>query len=138
MVMAWSVDRLGRSLQDLVGFLSEIRDLKIDLYLHKQGIDTTTPAGHAIFEMTAVFVDFERATIWEHLHTGLLRAKQNGLKVRQHKIAPPIENAIHDALQKGDAGVMRIAKRFGVGTATVQRIKAAMTSSNQGAPSPKT
>jgi hypothetical protein len=43
-VMAWSVDRLGRSLQDLVGFLSELHALRIDLYLHQQGIDTTTPA----------------------------------------------------------------------------------------------
>jgi DNA invertase Pin-like site-specific DNA recombinase len=132
MVMAWSIDRLGRSLQDLVGFLSEIHDLKIDLYLHKQGIDTTTPAGRAMFEMTAAFVDFERAMLWERLNTGLVRAKQNGLKVRQHKIAPAIENAIHDALQKGDAGMTKIAKHFGVGTGTVQRIKAAMTSSNEG------
>jgi hypothetical protein len=45
-VMAWSVDRLGRSLQDLVGFLAELHSLKIDLCL-KQGIDTTTPAGKA-------------------------------------------------------------------------------------------
>jgi DNA invertase Pin-like site-specific DNA recombinase len=44
-VMAWSVDRLGRSLQDLVGFLSELHALRVDLFLHQQGLDTTTPAG---------------------------------------------------------------------------------------------
>src|SRR5262249_31496086 len=65
MVMAWSVDRLGRSLQDLVGFLSEIHALKIDLYLHQQGIDTTTPAGKAMFQMMGVFAEFERAMIQE-------------------------------------------------------------------------
>src|SRR5215467_11829313 len=48
MVMAWSVDRLGRSLQDLVGFLSEIHALRIDLYLHQQGLNTTTPSGKAM------------------------------------------------------------------------------------------
>jgi DNA invertase Pin-like site-specific DNA recombinase len=48
-VMAWSVDRLGRSLQDLVGFLSELHALRIDLFLHQQGLDTTTPAGKALF-----------------------------------------------------------------------------------------
>jgi DNA invertase Pin-like site-specific DNA recombinase len=48
MVMAWSVDRLGRSLQDLVGFLSELHTLKIDLSLRQQGLDTTTPAGKAM------------------------------------------------------------------------------------------
>jgi Resolvase, N terminal domain len=58
--MAWSVDRLGRSLQDLVGFLSELHALKIDLYLHQQGIDTTTPAGKALFQMMGVFAEFER------------------------------------------------------------------------------
>ena len=48
MVMAWSVDRLGRSLQDLVGFLSELHALKIDLFLRQQGLDTTTPAGNDV------------------------------------------------------------------------------------------
>src|SRR5437763_1441780 len=50
-VMAWSVDRLGRSLQDLIAFLSEIHALGIDLFLHQQGIDTTTPGGKALFQM---------------------------------------------------------------------------------------
>ena len=53
--MAWSVDRLGRSLQDLVGFLSELHALKIDLFLRQQGLDTTTPAGKAMFQMMGVF-----------------------------------------------------------------------------------
>src|SRR3954452_18650813 len=51
LVMAWSVDRLGRSLQDLIGFLSELHALGIDLFLHQQGLDTTTPAGKAMFQM---------------------------------------------------------------------------------------
>ena len=54
--MAWSVDRLGRSLQDLVGFLSELHALGIDLFLHQQGLDTTTPAGKAMFQMMGVCV----------------------------------------------------------------------------------
>jgi hypothetical protein len=63
MVMAWSVDRLGRSLQDLVGFLSELHALKIDLFLRQQGLDTTTPSGKAMFQMMGVFAEFERAMI---------------------------------------------------------------------------
>ena len=63
MVMAWSVDRLGRSLQDLVGFLSELHALHIDLFLHQQGLDTTTPGGKAMFQMMGVFAEFERAMI---------------------------------------------------------------------------
>src|SRR5712691_3645669 len=66
-VMAWSVDRLGRSLQDLVGFLSEIHSLGIDLFLHQQGLDTTTPSGKAMFGMMGVFAEFERAMIQERV-----------------------------------------------------------------------
>ena len=71
MVMAWSVDRLGRSLQDLVGFLSELHALKIDLFLRQQGLDTTTPAGKAMFQMMGVFAEFERAMIQEASAPGL-------------------------------------------------------------------
>src|SRR5262249_38395111 len=57
-VMAWNVDRLGRSLKDLVAFLSELHALGIDLFLHQQGLDTTTPAGKAMFQMLGVFAEF--------------------------------------------------------------------------------
>jgi DNA invertase Pin-like site-specific DNA recombinase len=77
-IMAWSVDRLGRSLQDLVAFLSEIHALRIDLYLHQQGIDTTTPAGKAMFHMMGVFAEFERAMIQERVRAGLARARSEG------------------------------------------------------------
>src|SRR3954469_7822865 len=74
-VMAWSVDRLGRSLQDLVGFLSELHSLGlgIDLALHQQGVDTTTPAGKAMFQMTGVFAEFERSMIVERVRSGVAR-----------------------------------------------------------------
>jgi hypothetical protein len=60
-IMAWSVDRLGRSLQDLVSFLGEVHAQGVDLYLDRQGVDTTTPGGKALFRMMAVFAEFERA-----------------------------------------------------------------------------
>jgi DNA invertase Pin-like site-specific DNA recombinase len=72
-VMAWSVDRLGRSLQDLIAFLSEIHSLGIDLFLHQQGLDTRTPAGKAMFQMLGVFAEFERAMIRERVRAGLAR-----------------------------------------------------------------
>ncbi len=78
-VAAWSVDRLGRSLQDLVNFLSDIHCYGIDLYLHQQGIDTTTPAGKAMFQMLGVFAEFERAMIRDRVNAGLARAKANGV-----------------------------------------------------------
>jgi DNA invertase Pin-like site-specific DNA recombinase len=66
-VMAWSVDRLGRSLQDLVAFLGELHALGVDLFLHQQGLDTTTPAGKAMFQIMGVFAEFERAIIQERV-----------------------------------------------------------------------
>ena len=93
MVMAWSVDRLGRSLQDLVGFLSELHALKIDLFLHQQGLDTTTPAGKAMFQMMGVFAEFERAMIQERVRAGLARAKSEGKRLGRPPIARDLENA---------------------------------------------
>ncbi len=61
MVASWSVDRLGRSLQDLVIFLGEMNAKGVDLHLHQQGLDTSTPAGRAMFQMLGVFAEFERA-----------------------------------------------------------------------------
>lgn len=79
MVAAWSVDRLGRSLQDLVGFLSELRALECDLYLHQQALDTSTPSGRAMFGMAAVFAEFERGMIRERVNAGLARAREKGV-----------------------------------------------------------
>jgi DNA invertase Pin-like site-specific DNA recombinase len=80
-VAAWSVDRLGRSLQHLLGFLGELKAKSIDLYLHQQGLDTSTPAGKAMFQMLGVFAEFERAIIIERVHAGLRRARANGTRL---------------------------------------------------------
>lgn len=124
MVMAWSVDRLGRSLQDLVGFLSELHALKIDLFLQQQGIDTTTPAGKALFQMMGVFAEFERSMIQERVRAGLARARSEGKQLGRPRIAPEIEKRILDALRAPGRteGIRKIAARFGVDPSTVQRI----------------
>jgi DNA invertase Pin-like site-specific DNA recombinase len=136
MVMAWSVDRLGRSLQDLVGFLSELHALGIDLFLHQQGLDTTTPAGKAMFQMMGVFAEFERAMIRERVKSGLARAKAGGKRLGRPRLGderkpgqPPrlgVEEAIRCDLATGEIGMIKIAKRHGVGVGTVQRIKATL------------
>jgi len=126
MVMAWSVDRLGRSLQDLVGFLSDIHALKIDLYLHQQGIDTTTAAGKAMFQMMGVFAEFERAMIQERVRAGIARYRGEGNVWGRPRLDQATETAIAKALRKGDRGMRKIAAEFGVAVGTVQRIKGEM------------
>jgi len=79
-VMAWSVDRLGRSLQHLVALLSDLHSKGVNLYLHQQGIDTTTPSGKMMFQMMGVFAEFEREMIRERINSGLARAREQGTK----------------------------------------------------------
>jgi DNA invertase Pin-like site-specific DNA recombinase len=122
-ILAWSVDRLGRSLQDLVAFLSEIHAKGVELYLHQQGIDTTTPSGKAMFQMMGVFAEFERAMIRERVLAGLKRAKARGKKLGRPMISPAKERAIRADLA-GGLGFRRIMARHGVGTSVIQRIKA--------------
>ena len=120
-VMAWSVDRLGRSLQDLCGFLTELHALGIDLYLHQQGIDTTTPAGKAMFQMMGVFAEFERAMIRERVKSGIARAKAQGKRLGRPPISSELEERIKAALAvPGRPGIRVVAKQFGVSPMTVQ------------------
>jgi DNA invertase Pin-like site-specific DNA recombinase len=58
-----------------VTLLGELRAKGVDLYLHQQGLDTSTPAGKAMFQMLGVFAEFERAMIVERVQAGLRRAK---------------------------------------------------------------
>jgi DNA invertase Pin-like site-specific DNA recombinase len=81
LVAAWSVDRIGRSLQDLIAFLGDIHAAGIGLYLHQQGLDTTTPSGRAMFQMMGVFAEFERAMIAERTKAGLRRALASGKRL---------------------------------------------------------
>ena len=115
MVMAWSVDRLGRSLQDLVAFLSDLHALRIDLFLHQQGIDTTTSSGKAMFQMMGVFAEFERAMIQERVRAGIARARSEGKRLGRPPIPERVEDAIRAALAKpGRPGVRKIAERASV------------------------
>jgi DNA invertase Pin-like site-specific DNA recombinase len=120
-IMAWSVDRLGRSLQHLVTFLGEIHSKGVDLYLHQQGIDTTTPAGKAMFQMCGVFAEFERAMIQERVKAGLARAKAQGKVLGRPKVNGKIEKAVLAARAKG-TGKRKISKQLGIGVSTVNRI----------------
>lgn len=128
-VAAWSVDRLGRSLQHLVAFLGEVHGAGVDLYLHRQGIDTCTPAGKALFGMLGVFAEFERSMIVERVRAGIARAKERGTKsgraFGRPKISSETEAAIRESLAAG-IGIRKTARLVGTGNATVSRIAGEM------------
>lgn len=121
LIAAWSVDRLGRSLQHLVDFLSDIHAKGVDLYLHQQGIDTTTPTGRAMFQMCGVFAEFERAMIRERVNAGLARARAQGKTLGRPTVGPKVEAAIRRERAKRK-GIRKIARELGVGVGTVQRV----------------
>jgi DNA invertase Pin-like site-specific DNA recombinase len=124
MVMAWSIDRLSRSLKDLVTFIEEMQSLNCDLYLHQQAINTSTPAGRALYQMCGVFAEFERAMIQERVKAGLARAKANGKKLGRKKVDKKIEEKIIALRQSQEPqmGILKIAKNAGCGVGTVQRV----------------
>lgn len=122
LVAAWSVDRLGRSLQDLVTFLNELHAKGVDLYLHQQGLDTTTPAGKAMFQVMGVFAEFERAIIRERILAGLARARAEGRRGGRPRVSRQKEDAVREALGAGN-GIRASARLAGVGLSVVQRLR---------------
>jgi len=121
-VAAWSVDRLGRSLQDLVGFLAELNAVRCDLYLERQAVDTTTPAGRALFQMLGVFSEFERAIIAQRVRAGMARARLHGTRsgkpIRQPPLAATKVAAIRAQLARG-TGIVKTARLCGTGVSAL-------------------
>ena len=127
---SWSVDRLGRSLLDLVSMLQELHSTGVALYLHQQGVNTTTPAGKAMFQMLGVFAEFERSMIQERVRSGLSRAKASAeakgevFVSGRPKVTPAIEERIKKLRTTG-MGILKIGKTVGCGTSVVQRVLSA-------------
>ena len=124
MVAAWSVDRLGRSLTDLESFLTDLHAKGVDLFLHQQGLDTSTPSGRAMFQMLGVFAEFERAMIRERVMAGLARARADGKQLGRRTVeqshARKVKLAL--ALRSKGLGIRHIAREVGFGVGTVIRL----------------
>lgn len=121
MIAAWSVDRLGRSLQDLVQFLNELQSVGCDLYLHQQALDTSTPAGRAMFGMCGVFAEFERSMIQERVKAGLQRARAKGTVLGRPRVSTSKRQLLMNAYK--EVGTVRGAARLAkVPVATASRI----------------
>jgi len=122
LVAAWSVDRLGRSLSDLVGFLGDIQDKGCDLYLHVQALDSSTPSGRLLFGMVALFAEHERAMIRSRVQAGCDRARAKGVRFGRPPMPVYRLERVKKALLDGQS-IRQAAKATGVSTATVQKVK---------------
>jgi DNA invertase Pin-like site-specific DNA recombinase len=119
MVMCWSIDRLGRSLQNLVEILNELQAMKIDLFFLQQGMDTSTPSGRMIFSVFGAIGEFERNLIRERVIAGQKRAVANGVKMgRPSKMNDGMRSAIQLLREKG-MGIKQIARELKVGIGSV-------------------
>lgn len=94
LVAACSLDRLGRSLQDRIGFLAELQSKGVDLYLQQQDVDTSTPSGRAVLAMLGVFAECERSIIQERVKAGLARARACGRALGRPRVADEVEGQI--------------------------------------------
>jgi DNA invertase Pin-like site-specific DNA recombinase len=122
MVMCWSIDRLGRSLQNLVEILNELQSMRIDLFFLQQGMDTSTPSGRMIFSVFGAIGEFERNLIRERVIAGQKRAVANGVKMgRPSKMNEGMRSAIQLLREKG-MGIKQIAKQLQVGIGTVYSV----------------
>jgi DNA invertase Pin-like site-specific DNA recombinase len=138
-VMAWAIDRLGRSLVDLLSTIRHLEAVGVDLYLDQQSIDTTTPAGRLLFQMTGAFAEFERSMIRQRVRAGLsvIKAKierdgkfvSKAGKVRKRLGRPGAEadklDLARRELAKG-MGICKTAKLTGLGTGTVHKLRRGM------------
>jgi DNA invertase Pin-like site-specific DNA recombinase len=127
--MAWSIDRVGRSLVDLLGTIQHLEACRVDLYLDQQSIDTTTPAGKLMFQVCGAFAEFERSMIRERVHAGLKRAIANGRTLGRRPVEDDPEGAAkaRKALKMlaAGTGINKVAKAVGLSNGTVARLKAA-------------
>ena len=118
-ILVWSVDRLGRSLKDLVSFLEDINSVGCDLYIHQSGIDSSTPSGKMMFQMIGVFAEFERSMISERVKLGLARTdKKLG---RPTNMNQGMIESVKFMRGKG-VGIKKIASDLSIGVGTVYKV----------------
>ena len=120
-VMAWAIDRLGRSLIDLLTMIQHLEACGNDLIIDQQANHPTTPMGNLVFQVTGAIPEFERTMIRQRIRAGLKRAVAQGVKLGRPKLDSTTERKVRKQLAKG-VGILKVAKSLGIGTGTVQRI----------------
>ena len=129
-VMVWSIDRLGRSLQNLMEILNDLKSKNIDLYMDQQAIDTTTPTGSLMFAMIGAFAEFERSIIRERVISGLDNARKKGrIGGRPTNLTDGIRSKILE-LKSAGATIRKIRDECSVGTATIYKVLRVTSSAN--------
>ena len=125
-ILVWSIDRLGRSLQDLVSFLNDIQSKNVDLYIHQQGLDTSTPTGRLMFSLVGCFGEYEKNIIRERVKSGMENAKRNGTRSgrpigRPSNINETTKTTILELLDRGMSKT-KVCKTLGIGVGSLYKL----------------
>lgn len=123
LVVVTAVDRLGRSLPDLLNILGDLHAANIDLFVRREGLDTTSPSGRAAFGLMGLFAELERNLIRERVLAGLARARAQGRTLGRPRLPKAKTDAVLEALAEGGLSLRAIASRCRVGLSSVARIK---------------
>jgi DNA invertase Pin-like site-specific DNA recombinase len=119
LIMVWAIDRLGRSIQHLVGFMNDIQAMGVELYVHQQAIDTTTPSGRMTFSIFSALGEYERELIRERIMAGQKRARAQGVKIgRPSKLNDAVRTSVK-LLRDGGMGIKEISRQLEIGIGSV-------------------
>ena len=124
-VVVWKLDRLSRSLKDVLHIMERIAAAGAGFRSLTEAIDTTTPAGRMMMQMVAAFAEFERAMIRERTSAGLAAARAEGrVGGRRKKLDAAKRREIAESVLSGRKSGAEMARLYGVSPPTVSRIVA--------------
>ena len=120
-VVCWGISRIGRSMKELVLFLSDMKDRDVGICSVRQGFDTSTSMGEIMFQFVGILSSWEREMIRERTLAGLERAKSQGKTLGRKKVTNDTMTARILELRTAKKSIRQIASEVGVSTATVHR-----------------
>ena len=124
-VVVWKLDRISRSLLDLLTFMKKLEEAQVGFRSLQDAIDTTTPAGRVMLAMLGAFAQFERDLIAERTRSGVKRAKERGVRFGQPTRFTPEKVAEAEALIRAGLSIKAVAKRLDFSVATIRgKVKA--------------
>ncbi len=135
-LVIWRLDRLGRSLRDLIDLAADLREREVELCSLQEAIDTTTAGGKMLFHIMAALAEFERNLIQERTTAGLAAARARGRKGGRPGISPAVKEAIKSAAADPTANITAVCEALGINRATFYRHAPKVAEVKAGAPAP--
>jgi DNA invertase Pin-like site-specific DNA recombinase len=119
-LLVWKLDRLSRSLKDLINTLDELGSLGIHFISYDNNLDTTTPTGKLVFQIIGAVAEFEKDIIRERVKAGLDHARSKGKRLGRPSIN---DDLIEDALllRKQGLSFRKIENQLGLGEGTIRK-----------------